>query len=140
MTSDVDVSAGTSMRLYARFSRRLKGLFIDWLLALIVIYCGLSLSIAIGSDDFSRFIGFPIVAALLLYEPVMVSRTGGTIGHHFTNLRVVDEITHDNISFFKAAARSLIKNAWLVLISDDACRKAKSGGARFADGIDCADS
>ncbi len=110
MTSDVDVSAGTSMRLYARFSRRLKGLFIDWLLALIVIYCGLSLSIAIGSDDFSRVIGFPIVAALLLYEPVMVSRTSGTIGHHFTNLRVVDEITHDNISFFKAAARSLIKS------------------------------
>lgn len=105
----MDISAGTSMPLYARFSRRLKGLFVDWLLALIVIYCGLGLSIAIGSDDFSRIIGFPIAVALLLYEPIIVSQTGGTIGHHFTNLRVVDDITHGNISFLKAAARSLIK-------------------------------
>lgn len=109
MNSVTDASTGKSIPLYARFSRRLKGLFVDWLLALIVIYCGLSLSIAIGSDDLSRIIGFLIVAALLLYEPIMVSQTGGTIGHHVTNLRVVDDITHGDISFLKAAARSLIK-------------------------------
>lgn len=109
MNSATDVSTGTRMPLYARFSRRFKGLFVDWLLALIVIYCGLSLSIAIGNDDFSRIVGFLIVAALLLYEPIMVSQTGGTIGHHFTNLRVVDDISHSNISFLKAVVRSLIK-------------------------------
>jgi len=109
MNAAMDVSTGTNMPLYARFSRRLKGLFVDWVLALIVIYCGLSLSIATGNDDFSRVIGFLIVAALLLYEPMMVSQTGGTVGHHFTNLRVVDDITRGNISFLKAAVRSLIK-------------------------------
>ena len=105
MNSVTNISDSTSAPLYARFSRRLKGLFVDWVLALIVIYCGLSLSIATGNDDFSRIIGFLIVAALLLYEPMMVSQTGGTI----TNLRVVDEMTHGNISFLKAAVRSLIK-------------------------------
>ncbi len=109
MSCAADVSTGTGVSLYARFSRRLKGLFVDWLLALTAIYCGLSLSIAIGSDDFSRVAGFLIVAVLLLYEPIMVSQTGGTIGHHLTNLRVVDDMTRGNLGFLKAAVRSLIK-------------------------------
>jgi hypothetical protein len=47
--------------------------------------------------------------ALLLYEPVLVSFTGGTLGHYSTNLRVVDDRSGGNVSFLKACARLVIK-------------------------------
>jgi uncharacterized RDD family membrane protein YckC len=46
----------------------------------------------------------------LLYEPVLVSFTGSTLGHYFTNLRVVDERSGGNVSFLKACARVAIKS------------------------------
>jgi hypothetical protein len=45
----------------------------------------------------------------LLYEPVLVSFTGGTLGHYSTNLRVVDDRSGGNVSFLKACARVVIK-------------------------------
>ena len=60
------------------------------------------------NDNFSRVLGFSGIAALLLYEPVLVSTTGSTLGHHFTNLRVVDD-RGGNVSFLKACARVIIK-------------------------------
>jgi hypothetical protein len=39
-----------------------------------------------------------------------VSVTGSTIGHYRTNLRVVDNRSHGNISFFKAIVRMIIKS------------------------------
>jgi uncharacterized RDD family membrane protein YckC len=58
---------------------------------------------------FSRWLGFLVVVMLLLYEPLLVPITGGTLGHWLTNLRVVDEHTGGNVSFLKACARVLIK-------------------------------
>ena len=48
--------------------------------------------------------------ALLLYEPVLVSFTGGTLGHTWTNLRVVDDRHGGNVSFAKACLRIVIKS------------------------------
>jgi uncharacterized RDD family membrane protein YckC len=50
-----------------------------------------------------------VIITLLLYEPVLVSFTGSTLGHYFTNLRVVDERSGGNVSFLKACARVAIK-------------------------------
>ena len=50
-----------------------------------------------------------MVTTLLLYEPVLVSLTGSTLGHYFTNLRVVDDRSGGNVSFLKACARVAIK-------------------------------
>jgi uncharacterized RDD family membrane protein YckC len=94
---------------YARFSRRLKAMFIDWTVSLAVIFGALMLASALRSDGASRGLGFVAIAALLLYEPVLVSMTGGTIGHYLTNLRVVDDAHGGNVSFPKAAARFVIK-------------------------------
>jgi uncharacterized RDD family membrane protein YckC len=47
---------------------------------------------------------------VLLYEPVLVSSTGGTLGHYVTNLRVVDDGTGRNVSFLKACVRMAIKS------------------------------
>ena len=94
---------------YARFSRRLRAMLLDWIITLIAIFGAVLLAAWISNDNFSRALGVAVVIALLLYEPVLVSYTGGTLGHYFTNLRVVDARDDGNISFPKACARVAIK-------------------------------
>jgi uncharacterized RDD family membrane protein YckC len=94
---------------YARFSRRLRGIMLDWIITLSVIAGALLVAASARNDDVSRVLGFLVVITLLLYEPVLVSFTGGTLGHYFTNLRVVDDRDGGNIGFARACARSLIK-------------------------------
>jgi uncharacterized RDD family membrane protein YckC len=95
---------------YARFSRRLKGMFIDWTITLVVIFGALMIAASARNDNVSQALGAVVVLALILYEPLLVSRTGGTIGHHLTNLRVVDDGSGGNVNFLKAVARFAIKS------------------------------
>lgn len=92
---------------YARFTRRIQALMYDSMILVIVI--ALTLFLATAAEDTSRLIGFAGAAIVLFYEPVMVAMRGGTFGHSLRNLRVVDDRTHGNISFFKAVARFVIK-------------------------------
>lgn len=95
---------------YARFSRRLLGIFIDWVLMIVLAFGTMFVAIAAGAGSMTRPIGFLVVIVLLLYEPVMVSSTGSTLGHYYANLRVVDDQHHGNVSFLKAVVRSIIKS------------------------------
>ena len=95
--------------LYARFYRRFRGIVLDWIIVTAVTFGAIFAAITIGNDNFSRLLGFLVVAALLLYEPVLVSFAGGTFGHYFSNLRVVDERSGGNVSFLKTCARVIIK-------------------------------
>jgi uncharacterized RDD family membrane protein YckC len=67
------------------------------------------LAVSVGSDILSRELGILAVVLLVLYEPILVSRMGGTLGHYFTNLRVVDDRGGGNIGFARACARVVIK-------------------------------
>ena len=87
------------MLRYGRFSRRVRGMMLDWIITLIVIFGAVLVATTVGSDHLSRPLGILVVIALLLYEPVLVSFTGGTLGHYFSNLRVVDERSGGNVSF-----------------------------------------
>jgi uncharacterized RDD family membrane protein YckC len=124
MNSDADVSLVSAPR-YARFSRRLRGIVVDWIIAMAVIFGAVSVAVTAGSDNFSRALGIVVLLALLLYEPVLVSFTGGTLGHYSTNLRVVDERTGGNVSFLKACARVVIKGllGWYSFIVMTATRR-----------------
>jgi hypothetical protein len=108
MSSDADPTIKPAPR-YARFSRRLRGIVLDWIVAMAVMFGAVLVATKVRSDDFSRALGILVVIALLLYEPVLVSLTGGTLGHYFTNLRVVDERNGGNVSFLKACVRLVIK-------------------------------
>ncbi|CAN5444651.1 hypothetical protein BH11PSE4_BH11PSE4_35760 [soil metagenome] len=110
ITVDARSHASTPPR-YARFGRRLRGIFIDWVITLAVIVAALLLATSVRSDSFSRVLGLAVVAVLLLYEPLLVWRFGGTVGHFLSNLRVVDDRSGGNVSFPKAVARLLIKGA-----------------------------
>jgi RDD family len=101
--------AASPTPLYARFSRRLRGIVIDWVIVTVVLFGAVLLASVTGNSDLSRTLGYLVIAFLLLYEPVLVSLTGGTLGHRFSNLRVVDDGSGGNVGFPKALARLFIK-------------------------------
>ena len=102
-------TADTQQPAYGRFSRRVRAVFIDWIVFILMIFGALFAAVTVRSDEFSLGLGCGLIALLLLYEPVLVSLAGGSIGHILSNLRVVDDRTQGNISFPKAVARFLIK-------------------------------
>ena len=65
MSFDADVSPAPR---YARFSRRLRGMMLDWAITLIVMFSAVLVAVTVGSDNFSRALGILVVigAALLL--------------------------------------------------------------------------
>jgi RDD family len=104
---------------FARFTRRVRGTFIDSIVVLLALACALIVASSARSDPLARTIGFGLVAGVLLYEPVLVWLTGSTIGHYLSNLRVVDDRTQGNVGFPKAVARFVIKSllGWYSFIS-----------------------
>jgi uncharacterized RDD family membrane protein YckC len=110
---------------YARFTRRLRGMVIDWILAMVLLFGTLLVASSLRSDHFSRALGIVVVIVLALYEPILVSLTGSTLGHYFTNLRVVDERDQGNVSFLKALARFVLKGllGWYSFIVMTATRR-----------------
>jgi uncharacterized RDD family membrane protein YckC len=110
---------------YARFSRRLRGVMIDTMLYLAALVGALFAAVATASDELNRVLGYGLVLALLLYEPLLVWSTGSTIGHFYSNLRVVDDASHGNVSFPKALARAVIKGilGWYSFLSMTVTRR-----------------
>ena len=96
-------------RAYARFLPRLRALIVDAIIMLVAIYAAVLVAVAARSDSIARPLGFTVAALWLLYEPLLVAFMGGTLGHRFGNLRVVDDRTGGNVSFLKAVARTIIK-------------------------------
>jgi uncharacterized RDD family membrane protein YckC len=93
---------------YGRFMRRLTAVVVDSIVFMLIMAGALIVAVSFKSDNVARILGFTVVATWLLYEPILVSMTGATIGHHLYNLRVVDD-RGGNISFGKAVVRVVIK-------------------------------
>lgn len=100
---------GADAPKYARFTRRLRGVAIDFMLFLVAMVVALQIATALNRDDVARIVGVSFLACYFLYETLLVSIAGGTIGHRLSNLRVVDDRSHGNVSFPKAIARAVIK-------------------------------
>jgi uncharacterized RDD family membrane protein YckC len=94
--------------LYAKMWPRMKAIFIDGFIVM-----GAFLAAALvganrpgsGAAAFVVWVGF-----WTFYDPLMVSRTGGTIGHHVQNLRVVSDRTGSNPSLVVALIRNVVKS------------------------------
>lgn len=98
---------GTDYILYARVWPRMKALLIDGFILmgafLVAALVGANLA---GSGAVAFLVWF---AFWVLYDPLMVARTGGTIGHHVQNLRVVSDRTGRAPSLLAAFVRNLVK-------------------------------
>ena len=107
---DGETPRAAGPRLYAKLRPRMYAFLIDYLL----VVCSFVLVGVAGSHlENIRGAGALLfllwAACALLYEPVTVWRTGGTLGHHLTNISVVSRRTGGNPTFFAALVRSLIK-------------------------------
>jgi uncharacterized RDD family membrane protein YckC len=97
--------------LYARLGLRFRAFLIDYFLILGTFL----LSTLIGSKLQQLAPGAGAVVLIswatlaVLYEPVLVWRTGGTVGHHLKNIHVVSERTGRRPGLFAAVVRNLIK-------------------------------
>ena len=113
---------------YARFLPRLRALYIDAIIMMLVAFGVLFVAVTLRSDNIARVLGFTIVLSWLLYEPLLVSFAGGTIGHRRTNLRVVDDGTLGNVGLAKSFARTIIKAAlgWVSFITMLTTRRSQA--------------
>jgi uncharacterized RDD family membrane protein YckC len=92
------------------FTRRFRALVIDyacvWGLCLALFFLG---DAASSIPGVTRLTWLLMLAAVLLYDPVLVSRRGATVGHLVARLSVVDVRTGHWPSFARAFGRSFIK-------------------------------
>jgi len=94
--------------VYPRLLRRLQGVFIDGViipLAAIVTLVALTYA---GVENAWVKVLCPLLVIFLL-EPVAVSATGGSIGHHIVGLRVRKEQSDERISLLAAVVRVVVK-------------------------------
>ena len=93
--------------LYASFPRRIQAVLLDTTLLVVVFLLGTSFAASLAGAA-ARWTNLAVILAVALYEPVLVWRMGGTLGHRALNLRVV----HDDggrVPFAAALARYLAK-------------------------------
>jgi len=93
--------------LYAKIWPRMKAILVDGFIVmgayLVAALVGANVA---GSGAVAFLVWF---AFWVLYDPLMVSRTGGTIGHHTQNLRVVSDRTGRPPSLLVAFIRNVVK-------------------------------
>ena len=109
--TDVTIAneASSSRHAYARFTRRVQGVLVDAIIFMFILAGTLAVAVSLASDNITRILGFTVAATWLFYEPLLVSLTGGTIGHCLYNMRVVDD-RGGNVGLLKAIARVVIKS------------------------------
>ena len=112
---------------YAGVFDRVKAAMID---AVIII-----LLLLASTDLLSNFDNPPnylkqliFVFIFLLYEPIMVSTLGASVGHHFNNLRIQQEASSQKINLIVAILRFIIKMllGWLSLLTVGSQKKKQA--------------
>jgi uncharacterized RDD family membrane protein YckC len=96
--------------LYARIRPRMWAFLVDYFLLLVVF--ALLAFVGAQLESVPRLRAALLLAWILLailYEPIMVARTGATVGHHLNNICVVVDATERAPGFLRALARSLTK-------------------------------
>jgi len=92
--------------VYPTLPRRIYAAAIDGSLAAVGIVAVLLL---IGPIASSPWVILPPIIALLTLEPVLVARTGASIGHLIFGLRVIDADSGKNVSFLRALLRMVAR-------------------------------
>ncbi|HEY1774177.1 MAG TPA: RDD family protein [Gammaproteobacteria bacterium] len=93
---------------YPRLLWRLKAVMIDSIVVPLAMIASLLVGVELGVTDPIIRIAL-LVGPLFLLEPLMVTATGGTIGHHLLRLRVMRQDGDGNLNIFAATLRFVIK-------------------------------
>lgn len=93
---------------YPRLLRRLQGVFIDGIVIPLAAVGTLVALTYAGVESTWIKVLCPL-AVIFLLDPVAVSATGGSVGHHAVGLRVRKERTNERINLFAAVVRLIVK-------------------------------
>lgn len=108
-----------SQQLYPNLVTRIKALMADIVVLLILMVCITYVFANFESvPDNGRMIAFIFI--FYLYDPILTSLSGGTIGHHLLGLRVKREDgSGKNLLLYMAILRFVIKSllGWLSLLT-----------------------
>lgn len=98
----------TITSIYPRLIRRVQALIID---SVILSFLLVSLIFLISSDAIAlRWLrAIILLFPLLFLEPILVSCSGGSIGHHLLNLKVQNASKNKRINLFFAFIRFILK-------------------------------
>jgi uncharacterized RDD family membrane protein YckC len=103
-----NLSATPLTEEYPSLRRRFLGITIDSLVIITVFIISGQLFDLIG--DVSGYIrGFIFIFMFFLYDPAMVSFSGGTLGHRLMRMKVTDIDTGRNLPIYKAIIRFVVK-------------------------------
>ena len=96
---------------WATFRLRFRAFLIDAGICLgLFLVGGIAAAALFEGSPVGRVVAFfAIIACILSYEPFMLSRYGGTLGHTVLNLRVVQVQTHRNLPLWRGFVRTLTK-------------------------------
>ena len=97
---------------YARLLPRVKALIFDAAVYVVVIVAALVATPVLPSDALGRIVLMLFVGTLVLYEPLMLWRYGGTLGHMRQNLRVVSDRSGGNPGLIASIVRWWIKGVF----------------------------
>ena len=85
-----------TVAIYPRLLRRVRATLTDWVIAVLVIACWFFILPFL--TDFPGQLKVALLAvSWLVLDPVLVSQTGGTPGHHLMNLRIQHKDSGENI-------------------------------------------
>lgn len=94
---------------YPSLVKRIQAMFVDFLIIL-AVFSVTSLLLSTTSSDTSALRVAILVFCFILYEPLLITFNGGTVGHYLLGLRVKKHTnTIQNISFILALVRIISK-------------------------------
>ncbi len=102
---------------YPRLIKRVRAALIDSVLVPVSVFGVLFLGNEAGvSSDFGKIM--LLIAPIFILEPLLVSLTGGTVGHHLQHIQVTSLDGKKHINIFTATFRFIVKIllGWLSLI------------------------
>jgi uncharacterized RDD family membrane protein YckC len=107
-------SPATEDVLYGRFPRRIQAVVVDGAILACLLLLGPTLAGSLPAAA-SRTVNRAVLLCLVLYEPVMVSVWGGTVGHALLNLKVVSASTGGRLPFHRAVVRFVTKTIFGII-------------------------
>jgi uncharacterized RDD family membrane protein YckC len=98
-----------TQRRYSTFSARVRAMVIDAFIIISAMVVGMLVLDAVETELAGRLYAIMMFALVFLYDPLLVSATGGTLGHRMMNIRVSDRDAERRIGLGRALLRTALK-------------------------------
>ncbi len=93
---------------FANYSRRIQAALLDGIILVVMLVI---LIVLVSNSELSQWVKVSLFVFVgLLFEPLMVSMTGASLGHHYKGLRVEKDGQGRNLNILEALFRFLIKS------------------------------